>query len=399
MRPGHAIVLCVVALLTLGIVMVTSAGLTIDAPRPVSVIGILTSRPALYAVAAVVAMLVGSLVNPAWLAKRWNLWHPAIWLLVACIVLLALVHVQGIGREVNGARRWLSLGAGSWTISFQPSELAKWSLILILASYAVRKGPHLMSRFRSGLAPGLGITMIIVGLVIVEDLGTAVLIGAVALLLLYAAGTKLHHIGMLIPIPAAMVLAAIATSPYRLTRIRSFLDPYADPQGDGYHMIQSMVTIAGGHVTGRGLGHGVYKFGYLPEDTTDFLFAVICEELGIFGAAVVLLLYVALILAGLIVIRKQTADIARLIGLGIIATLGLQTLINLLVVTGLAPTKGIALPLLSAGGTGWILTAFSLGILVGMDRRADRALSASGQAAVARPAQRNPTSADEPEAI
>jgi hypothetical protein len=167
--------------------------------------------------------------------------------------------------------------------------------------------------------------------------------------------------------PCALA-AAIITNPYRIHRITSFLDPYQDAQGKGYHMIQSMVAVANGQFFGRGLGHGLQKFGYLPEDTTDFLFAIVCEELGVFGAALVIFLYGALLWSVLSVIRREPSRFLKLIALGVMATVGLQALINLAVVTGLGPTKGIALPLLSSGGTGWILTAASLGLVIAMDR-------------------------------
>ena len=168
-----------------------------------------------------------------------------------------------------------------------------------------------------------------------------------------------------------VLAAATVSSPYRLDRWRAWVDPYQDPQGIGYHVIQSMTTVAGGGLAGRGLGNGVQKFGYLPEDTTDFIFAVICEEMGLVGATVVVSLFGGLLLCGWSIIRRCDDPFRRLLGLGILLTLGLQALINLAVVTGLAPTKGIALPLVSAGGTGWVLTAFSLGLLVSMGREAE----------------------------
>lgn len=378
LRPGQTIIICVIALLTLGIVMVTSAGLTIDAERAVSFEGMLTGRSMIYALAAVGLMFAASCFPVQWLRGPTSrgispanriIATPATWLLLLSIVCLCLVYVGGIGKEVNGARRWVYLGPASWRLSFQPSELAKWAMVIVVASYVVHLGAERMRQFWSGLVPALVITMLVCGLIVLEDLGTAVLIGAVALFLLFAGGARWWHIGILFPLPVAGVAAAVLTSEYRMNRIESFLNPYADPQDTGYHMIQSMVAVAEGHITGRGLGHGVYKFGYLPEDTTDFLFAVICEELGIFGAALVVFLYLTLLLAAAQVIRRQSDALCRFVGLGIAATIGMQAVINLMVVTGLAPTKGIALPLLSSGGTGWMLTAACLGLLVGMDRR------------------------------
>ena len=377
LRPGQTIVICVIALLTLGIVMVTSAGLTIDEQHAVSLSGMLTGRPVLYALGAVAMMFLASWVRVEWLrgpmegsAARRILLTPVTWLGILSVLCLCLVYVDGFGKEVNDARRWIHLGPASLKLSFQPSEVAKWAMIFVIAAYIVHLGNERMKRFATGLVPALAITMLVCALIVLEDLGTAVLIGAVALFLLFAGGARWWHIGILFPLPAAGVVLAVLTSEYRRARILAFLDPYADPQGTGYHMIQSMVAVAEGKVTGRGLGHGVYKFGYLPEDTTDFLFAVICEELGLFGAALVVFLYLLLLFAGASIARRQSEPLARFVALGIVATIGMQAVMNLMVVTGLAPTKGIALPLLSSGGTGWILTAACLGLLVGMDRRA-----------------------------
>ena len=157
--------------------------------------------------------------------------------------------------------------------------------------------------------------------------------------------------------------------PYRVQRVLTFLDPWSDPEGSGYHMIQSMTAVSGGEGVGRGLGFGLQKFGYLPEDRNDFLYAVICEELGIVGAGSVIALYLVILWAGLGIARNIRSIPVRLAALGIVSTLGIQAIINMIVVTGLGPTKGIALPLLSSGGTGWIATAASLGLLVGIGRR------------------------------
>src|SRR5690606_10904877 len=167
---------------------------------------------------------------------------------------------------------------------------------------------------------------------------------------------------------AAGITLAILTSPYRMRRITAFLDPWADPAGDGYHMLQSLAAIAGGEGTGRGLGHGLQKYGYLPEDTNDFLFAIICEEMGIAGALLVAVLFCGLVWSAIAIIRREPSRSLQLMALGIIATVSLQAVMNLVVVTGLGPTKGIALPMVSAGGTGWTLTAACLGLLLAMDR-------------------------------
>jgi cell division protein FtsW len=365
LRAGHGVVLIACALLAIGVVMVSSAGLTIDADRTVSLSGILLGRPALLAALAMGALLVGSRV-PVHRLSRWQgPASPVPWLVAAMVLLLLAVHLPVIGREVNGARRWIDLGV----TSFQPSELAKWGMPLVLAAYAARRAA-VMGRFVPGLVVPMALVAVVCGLIVTEDLGTAVLIGMVAGVLLLAAGAKLWHAAVLAAPAALGLVAAVVSSPYRLDRVRAWWNPYQDPQGIGYHVIQSMATVAGGGPAGRGLGNGVQKFGYLPEDTTDFIFAVICEEMGLVGAMVVVSLLGGLLLCGWSIIRRTEDPFRRLLGLGILLTLGLQTLINMAVVTGIAPTKGIALPLVSAGGTGWVLTAFSLGLLVSIGREA-----------------------------
>ncbi|MEO1236471.1 MAG: FtsW/RodA/SpoVE family cell cycle protein, partial [Planctomycetota bacterium] len=204
------------------------------------------------------------------------------------------------------------------------------------------------------------------GLVVVEDLGTAALIGAAAVGVLVAGGARLWQLAMLLPVAAGGLVAAILHSPYRVARLTAFLDPWADPRGTGYHPIQSMLAFAQGGVSGSGLGQSVQKH-YIPEDTTDFVFPVIAEELGLGGAGLVVGLFVAILWVGLGIVRDCDHLFGRLVGIGVLLTVGLQAVINLAVVTVVVPTKGIALPLVSAGGTGWVFTAFALGLVASLD--------------------------------
>ncbi len=420
--PGHTIVVCVVALITIGIIMVTSAGLTIDAKERLTVLNLLTGRPLIHAGLSIVALILGSFFQPQWLtcsvfpkrfakpakernpcpvstpkitrilrwAKYWIIrclralalrlpFELCTWLFVLICGVLLLVRVSALQHTVNGATRWIRIGSETKFISMQPSEIAKWLFLIVIVIYAARCGVERLRKFWTGFVPALFLIGIVCAIIIGEDLGTAVLIGAVSIALLFAAGVRWWHIALLMPLPIAGITAAILSSQYRINRVLAFINPYSDPEDTGYHVIQSMSTISDGAVTGRGLGHGVHKFQYLPEDTTDFLFSVICEEVGIFGAAFVIFLYAVLLLAAYAVLRKQKSDLHRLIILGCLLTIGFQALMNLMVVTGLAPTKGIALPLLSSGGTGWIMTTFAFGWIVGLDRRASKAHAQSKQ--------------------
>ncbi len=363
LRAGHGLILIVITLLAFGVVMVTSAGLTVDADRAVDLRDVLLGKTTMLAGLAVVFMLIGSFVPVNRLFENRGLRSPIPWLILCMFALLLVVHLPGVGREVNGARRWIHLGP----FGFQPSEIAKWGMVIVLAWYGVWNAKRMDSLFK-GFLPPMFLVLLVCALIASEDLGTAVLIGAVSVGMLIAAGARPWHAALLMPIGALGFVAAIIVSPYRMDRIRAFLDPYADPQGIGYHILQSMGAIHGGGLAGRGLGNSIQKFGYLPEDTTDFIFAIICEELGVMGATLVIALYGFLMLCGLSIVRRTTSAAQQLLGVGILLTVGLQAFINIAVVTGSAPTKGIALPLLSSGGTGWVLTAFCIGLLVSMDR-------------------------------
>ena len=358
-------------LLVLGVVMVHSASMDLSGETTLS--GVLLSRPAALAVAAFACMLVGACVPVERLGggRGWS--RPALWILLAAAALVLAVYIPGVGREANGARRWIQVGP----LGFQPSEIAKWGLPIVIAAYAVANAARIRE-FLRGFAAPLSIVAVLCAVIAVSDLGTAVLIMLVALAMLIACGARLTWPLVAAPLIGAGIALMVAVSPYRRNRILAYLDPLQDQAGIGYHIIQSMAALNGGGLAGRGLGNSVQKFGYLPESNTDFIFAIIGEELGVIGAAMVVLLYLGLAIAGFSVIRRSIracpdAVFSRQLALGILMTVLLQAAINLSVVTGLAPTKGIALPLVSHGGTGWLLTALSLGFLVSIDRASDRA--------------------------
>ena len=407
--------MCALALLAIGVVMVNSAGMNVEPvdlapvmagpPKPAAggdgistTLGpILLGRSTLYMALAVIAMAATTLtplgrlaavVDSAAHGPRGQSFGILV-LGMGCLALLgvlATAYIPGLGAEINGARRWIYVPVpGMGKTSIQPSEIAKWGSVVLIAVYAASR-PRQMPKFFGGLAPGLVAVAVVAAAVAHEDLGTGALIMAVACIVLLAAGARIWQFLLFVPAGAAAFAALIVTNPYRLTRITTFLDPYRDPQGDGYHMIQSMLAVAGGEGFGRGLGYGLQKFGYLLEDTSDFIFGIICEELGIAGAAVVMFLYAMLLWSALAIVRQQRSPTLKLIGLGVMCTIGLQALINLAVVTGLAPTKGIALPLISSGGTGWILTAASLGLLIAMDGLNEAEEAEAGVAAEVRSA-------------
>ena len=287
-------------------------------------------------------------------------------LVVVSLICLALVLTR-LGTDINGAKRWLMLRMGSHALSFEPSELAKWSLVLFISAYAVHRGEQIRN-FWKGFVP----LMVVVGatsaLILKEDFGTAALVAGIAVLLMLMAGCRWWHIAMLLP-PALVVLYfAVWHVPYRRERLLIFMHPHMDPKGAGYNPIQSLLSFASGGFWGRGLGDGIQKMGYLPEDNTDFIFSLIAEELGFFGCMMVILLYVTLLFSGWQAARRSRDLFGKLIAFGCIAMIGLQAAMNIAVVTVTVPTKGIALPLISSGGTGWILTAGAIGLVMSVER-------------------------------
>jgi len=386
LRAGQGIALCSICLLVLGVVFVNSASLDVSGESKTTFDAILGGRATIFAIVSAFCLLIGSRLPVEKLATARGALNPIWWIIVAIFAGIILVHVPGIGREVNGARRWVSLGP----LTFQPSEIAKWGMPLIVAWWCVRRGEKMKSFWR-GFLPPIAFTGLVAMGIAVEDLGTATLIMLIALIVVVAAGCRWWHAAMLVPMALLGFVGLIIVSPYRINRILAYVDPYADSQGIGYHIIQSMGAISGGGLTGRGLGNSVQKFGYLPEGTTDFIYAIVCEETGMIGAFLVVALYALLLWCGWLVIgavrrrdlndalsansvpqESRLSPYCQLVGLGILATIGFQALINILVVTGLAPTKGIALPLVSRGGTGWMLTCLSLGLIMSMDRKMAR---------------------------
>ena len=357
-----AVVWAAAALLTLGLVMVYSASIaTAESSRatggdPVFYL----ARHAAFLAVSVFAALAAFQVP----MRTWQ--HAAPWLFVAGVVLLALVLVPGVGREVNGARRWLPLG---WA-NFQPSELMKVTVVLYAADYAVRKHALLHS-FRRGLAPLLAVMLVVGWLLLREpDFGAFVVICAIAIAILFLAGMNGRWFGALVVLAAIGFTVLVISSPYRVQRIFGFMDPWADSFGRGYQLSHALIAFGRGEWFGVGLGGSVEKLHYLPEAHTDFLVAVIAEELGFVGVALVMGLFALLCLRAF-AIGRRAADLERpfgaLVAQGIAVWLGVQAFINIGVNTGVLPTKGLTLPFMSFGGSALATSCAALAILLRVD--------------------------------
>lgn len=373
LRPRDLLVLCLVSLLLLGVLMVQSASTRVTDAAGWDWTAHALKQMTLVGIAIAVFFVVGFSDYRRLIPGRGED-HPdrlrpssvVVWLWAATVVLSAATLVPGIGKTVNGARRWI--GAGP--LQLQPSELAKWSVVLLLA-WALAYKQSIRDKFGNFVWLWVFVAVPCL-LVVIQDFGTAALIGTCAIVLMIVARVKWWHLGVLIPPIMGIGFWFVRHKEYRWRRITSFLDPFADPRGEGYHMVQSLLSFASGGMFGRGLGNGVQKLGYLPEDTTDFIFAVICEELGVFGALLTMLLYLGIAFVGWQVIKDKKDPFARLLVFGITAMICLQAMINMAVATVSVPPKGMSLPLVSAGGSGMVITAAALGLIYSVARSAER---------------------------
>jgi cell division protein FtsW len=358
----ESVVWTALLLLTLGLVMVYSASIaTAESAR-------FTGGQASWYLARHAAFLAASVVAAAIAfqipMRAWQ--RAAPWLFVAGVMLLALVLVPGIGREVNGARRWLPLGF----VNLQPSELMKVAVVLYAADYTVRKHA-LMHSFRHGLAPMLGVMLVVGWLLLREpDFGAFVVICAIAMGTLFLGGMNGKWFAGLVGLAAAGFAVLVVSSPYRIQRIFGFMDPWADAFGRGYQLSHSLIAFGRGEWLGVGLGGSVEKLHYLPEAHTDFLLAVIGEELGFVGVAVVVGLFAWLCLRAFAIGRRAALlerSFGALVAQGIAVWLGVQAFINMGVNLGVLPTKGLTLPFMSFGGSALLANCVALAILLRVD--------------------------------
>jgi cell division protein FtsW len=287
-------------------------------------------------------------------------------MLIVSGVLLVLVLVPPIGQAINGTRRWIRLGP----VSFQPAELAKLALVLYLAAFLGRSREG-RSDFWRGFAPPLAVAGGMAGLILLQpDLGNCVTLLALTLALLFLGGSRLRHLGLVVLPALPLIAVAIWLAPYRLRRITAFVDPWSDPRGSGFQIIQSWLALGGGGLFGRGVGGSQQKLFYLPESHTDFIFAIVGEELGLVGALAVLGLFVVLVWRGLRIGLRAPDAFGAYLALGITLLVATQTLVNLGVVTGLLPTKGLPLPFVSFGGSALLVTMLSTGVLLNISQHA-----------------------------
>ncbi len=282
---------------------------------------------------------------------------------IVSVILLGLVFLPSLGVAAGGAKRWLSV----FGFSFQPAELAKIATVIYLAAW-LNKRHHKVRKFSSFFS-FLVIVGIVGGLIALQpDIGTAVLIGAVGLTLYFSAGAKLKSILLILLISGLACGALIAIKPYRMERILSFINPSEDIQGKSYQINQALITIGSGGFFGKGLGHSIQKYQYLPEPMGDSIFAIIGEELGFLGTSILLFLFAVFILSGFKIAARSRTRFGTLLVIGLVAWIGIQAFINIGVIIGLMPFTGIPLPFISYGGTALALELAAVGIISSVAR-------------------------------
>lgn len=283
-------------------------------------------------------------------------------LMVVTTILLLVVFAF---PEINGARRWITLGPAS----FQPSEIAKYMVVIYLAKSIENKGGKIRT-FLYGVVPYLVVAGFYAGLVYAEkNLSIATVIMMVTFIMLFVAGAKMAHlVAVVIPVILAGV-AAILLTPFRLGRLLSFRNPWVDPKGKGYQLIQSFLALGSGGIWGVGLGQSRQKCYYIPEPHNDFIFAVIGEELGLIGCTFIILLFIIFVWRGIVTAVKAKDTFGNLTAIGITSVIGVQALINIAVVTGSIPVTGVPLPFISYGGSSLVLNMMAMGILLNISRQ------------------------------
>lgn len=281
-----------------------------------------------------------------------------------CFLLLILVLIPGIGTVRNGSRSWFGIGS----MGIQPSEFTKLALIIFTSKY-LYKNERDIKDIKKGVFPILGVLLLTFGLIMLEpDFGTGVVIVMTIVVILFVSGVKMKFFVKIGLLGLVGVAALILVAPYRLARIVSFLNPWSDPLGSGFQIIQSLYAIGPGGLLGLGLGKSIQKHFYLPEPQTDFIFSIISEELGFLGVLIVSSLFLTIIYRGFKIAMKCNNNFGKYLAFGITFGLAFQTLLNLMVVVGLIPVTGVTLPFLSYGGSSLLITMLSMGILLNISK-------------------------------
>jgi len=355
--PEAILTVALLVLICIGVVMVYSASSATALLSDESPQGLLI-RQGIYAVIGLVAFAVCARLRPS---KLVGLGKPAV---LVSIGLLVVVLIPGIGTSVNGSRRWLELGP----VQGQPAEFAKLALILWLAGYLCKNADRL-DQMKVLRLPLLATVLMALLIFVEPDLGTTIVLVGAAVAMIALAGAPARILGIIALGTVILGALGIASAPYRRARFMSFVDPWADPQGAGFQIVQAKLSIGSGGVGGVGLGNGLQKVFYLPEAHTDMIMATVGEELGLIGVLGVIALIGAVVWSGYRIALSAPDIRQRLLAGGLTSLIGIQTIVNLGAVLGMLPVTGVPLPFVSYGGSSLVVFAASAGILVGIGRR------------------------------
>ncbi|HID83463.1 MAG TPA: putative lipid II flippase FtsW [Chromatiales bacterium] len=368
-RLDIGLLVALLVLLGLGLVMVASASIGLAEKN--------FDSPFYYLQRQLVFISIGLMGGWIMYQLPLRLWeHTSLLLLFLACLLLTAVLIPGIGKTVNGATRWIDLGP----VPLQVSELAKLLVALYLAGYMVRHGQAVRERFSGFIKPVLLISFVAALLLAEPDYGAAVVIMAMSLGMLFLGGVRLIQFLLLLGLTSVGFALLAISSPYRLQRLTSFLDPWADPYNTGFQLTHSLIAIGSGSWSGLGLGGSIQKLLYLPEPHNDFLFAILAEELGLIGVITVLCLYVYVVFRGFAIgaaAERAGHYFGAYLAFGLSLWIGLQAFINIGVNMGVLPTKGLTLPLMSAGGSSMVVMCAVLGLLLRVYRETHGLVSTS----------------------
>ena len=357
-EPRILFLISTILLSTIGLLMVFSSSSIIAMENHADSFFYL-KRQSLFLFIGLIVMIICSKLNTNFLSKNYKFFY------IIGIILLLLVLIPMLGRKSGGATRWIQF----LSFSIQPIEIAKYMLLIFIAQHLNIKNARIRE-FKIGVVSTfLPCLPYILLLLMQPDFGNTVLICITVFSMIILSGAKISHILSIFFVLLSSFLSLIYVAPYRMKRVMSFLNPYDDPQGTGYQIIQSFVSFAKGKFFGVGLGNSSQKLFFLPQGYNDFIFSIIAEELGFLGSIVIIILFGILIFSGFRMLERAKDLFSRNLISGIIILTSLQIIINISVTVGLMPTKGVPLPLISYGGSSLIFTLFAFGLILALDKR------------------------------
>ncbi len=361
-KEGKSIFIAILILNAIGTVMIYSAS-AVYADKYYDDSFYFLKRQCLYLFIGLIAMISVSMIDVNWIKKRSKV------ILLISGALLLTVFLPFLGKSSGGAQRWVSL----FGFTFQPVEIVKIAVAIYFSDYLSRKLKLIqLGSFAVFVPPMIVLGSLFVFLILQPDLGSIVFLFLTSSILFFLSGIRIRYVvfAILAAIPAFVF--AVIQAPYRVARVVSFLNPWADPQGSGFQIIQSFLSFGLGGVTGVGLGESVQKLFYLPQSYTDFIFSIVGEELGLLGTLSVLSVFVFLLIQGSKIVLRQEEPFRKLLSSAVVIMVSLQSIINMLVSIGMIPTKGLPLPFISYGGSSLICSMMAMGLLLAIDKQSQK---------------------------